>query len=67
MAGIALFTTITNSIKQALTDNKVSEAAMITFLVTASNLTLLNINSVLLGLIAGCLVMAVQRAFKKMR
>jgi benzoate membrane transport protein len=67
LAGIALFTTITNSIKQALTDNKVSEAAMITFLVTASNLTLLNINSVLLGLIAGCLVMAVQRAFKKMR
>mgnify|MGYP003624375235 FL=1 len=65
LAGIALFTTITNSIKQALTDNKVSEAAMITFLVTASNLTLLNINSVLLGLIAGCLVMAVQRAFKK--
>ena len=65
LAGIALFTTITSSIQQALAENKMSEASMITFLVTASNLTLWDISSVLWGLIAGSITLLVQNSFKK--
>ncbi|GGP68750.1 MULTISPECIES: benzoate/H(+) symporter BenE family transporter [Shewanella] len=43
-AGIALLTAINSSIKQALSEDKMSEAAIITFLVTASNLTLWDIS-----------------------
>ncbi|MEY8213462.1 MAG: benzoate/H(+) symporter BenE family transporter [Colwellia sp.] len=65
LAGIALFTTITSSIQQALAENKMSEASIITFLVTASNLTLWDISSVLWGLIAGSIALLVQNSFKK--
>ena len=65
LAGIALFTTITNSIQQSLSENKMSEAAIITFLVTASSLDLWGINSVLWGLIAGSLTLLVQKLVKK--
>lgn len=65
LAGIALFTTINGSIKQALSEDKMSEAAIITFLVTASNLTLWDISSVLWGLIAGTITLLVQRLLKK--
>ena len=65
LAGIALFTTITNSIQQSLSENKMSEAAIITFLVTASSIDLWGINSVLWGLIAGSLTLFVQNLFKK--
>lgn len=65
LAGIALFTTINSSIKQALSEDKMSEAAIITFLVTASNLTLWDISSVLWGLIAGTITLLVQRLLKK--
>lgn len=65
LAGIALFTTINSSIKQAISEDKMSEAAIITFLVTASNLTLWDISSVLWGLIAGTITLLVQRLLKK--
>jgi benzoate membrane transport protein len=65
LAGMALFTTITSSIQQALYDDKMSEAAIITFLVTASNLSLWNINSVLWGLIAGSITLLIQKLLKK--
>lgn len=65
LAGIALFTTINNSIQQALSDSKLSEAAMITFLVTASNLAIWGISSVLWGLIAGSLTLFLQKLFNK--
>lgn len=65
LAGIALFTTINSSIKQALTEEKMSEAAIITFLVTASNLSLWDINSVLWGLIAGSITLLAQNLLKK--
>ena len=65
LAGIALFTTITSSIQQALVENKISEAAIITFLVTASNLNLWALSSVLWGLIAGSVVLISQRLFKE--
>ncbi|MDU0114272.1 benzoate/H(+) symporter BenE family transporter [Psychrosphaera aquimarina] len=65
IAGIALFTTITNSIKQALAVDKISEASIITFLVTASDLTLWGLSSVLWGLIAGSLVLFTQRLLSR--
>jgi benzoate membrane transport protein len=65
LAGIALFTTINSSIKQALSEDKMSEAAIITFLVTASNLTLWNISPVLWGLIAGTITLLGQRLLKR--
>ena len=65
LAGIALFTTINSSIQQALSEDKMSEAAIITFLVTASNLTLWDISSVLWGLIAGSITLLVQSLLKK--
>lgn len=65
LAGISLFTTITNSIQQSLSDSKVSEAAIITFLATASNITLWDINSVLWGLVAGFTVLTSQRLLKR--
>jgi benzoate membrane transport protein len=64
LAGIALFTTITNSIQQSLSDHKMSEASIITFLVTASNLNLWDINSVLWGLIVGSLTIFAQNHLK---
>ncbi|WP_274377089.1 benzoate/H(+) symporter BenE family transporter [Colwellia psychrerythraea] len=60
LAGMALFTTINSSIQQALSDDKMSEAAIITFLVTASNLSLWDISSVLWGLIAGSITLMTQ-------
>lgn len=62
LAGIALFTTIGTSIQQAISNTKMSEAAVITFLVTASNLTLWSISSVLWGLIAGTITLLIQRS-----
>jgi len=61
LAGIALFTTITNSVCQALADQKVGEAAMITFLITASDLSLWGISSVLWGLLAGSIIITLQQ------
>lgn len=57
LAGIALFTTIASSLQQALSDSYYTEAAMITFLVTASDLTLLSIGSAFWGILAGGLTM----------
>lgn len=65
LAGMALFTTINSSIQQALSDDKMSEAAIITFLVTASNLSLWEISSVLWGLIAGSITLLIQSLLNK--
>ncbi|WP_052072813.1 benzoate/H(+) symporter BenE family transporter [Thalassotalea sp. ND16A] len=67
LAGIALFTTITSSIEQALSDKKMSEAAIITFLVTASDISLWGGSSVLWGLIAGCTTLVSQNSFGKIQ
>jgi benzoate membrane transport protein len=65
LAGIALFATIKSSIQQALSEDRMSEAAIITFLVTASNLTLWGVSSVLWGLIAGTITLFTQHSLKK--
>ena len=62
LAGIALFGTIANSLQQALTGSQYTEAAIVTFLVTASDLTLFSVGSAFWGIIAGvCTVMITRK------
>lgn len=53
LAGLALLGTISGSLFQALSQEKERDAAIVTFLVTASGLTLLGVGSAFWGLIAG--------------
>ncbi len=57
IAGIALFGTISNSLSAALHDERERDAALITFLVTASGLTLISIGSAFWGLLFGLAVL----------
>ncbi|RVU86415.1 benzoate transporter BenE [Leucothrix sargassi] len=59
IAGIALFGTIGNGLSVALTDENDREAALVTFLVTASGIVLGGIGAAFWGLIAGVLVRTV--------
>ena len=53
LAGLALLSTIANSLYTALQDGAAREAAIITFVVTASGLSLFGIGSAFWGLVAG--------------
>jgi len=57
IAGIALLGTIGNSLTGALLDERERDAAVITFLVTASGLALLSIGSAFWGLLFGLIVL----------
>jgi benzoate membrane transport protein len=59
IAGIALLATIGNSMAAALRDESEREAALVTFLVTASGLSLAGIGSAFWGLVAGVFTMLV--------
>ena len=59
IAGIALFGTIGNALVGALQDERERDAALVTFLVTASGLTLLGVGSAFWGLVFGLLVLKV--------
>lgn len=59
IAGIALFGTIGNSLTGALSDEQERDAALITFLVTASGLTLSGIGSAFWGLLLGLAVLKI--------
>lgn len=59
IVGIALLTTIANSLQNALSDSENKEAAFITFIVTASGLTLVGVNSAFWGIVAGILSKAI--------
>jgi benzoate membrane transport protein len=61
IAGLALLGTIGNGLFTALRDERDREPALITFLVTASGVTLLGIGSAFWGLIAGALALAIGR------
>ncbi|MBD8697117.1 benzoate/H(+) symporter BenE family transporter [Stenotrophomonas sp. CFBP 13718] len=61
VAGIALFGTIGNSLASALAVERDREAALVTFLVTASGLALGGIGSAFWGLVAGGLTLIVLR------
>jgi benzoate membrane transport protein len=55
LAGIALLSTITNSLKQAMADDSYRESALVTFLVTLSGMSLWGIGSAFWGLVFGVL------------
>jgi benzoate membrane transport protein len=57
IAGIALLGTIANSLFAALRDETQREPALVTFLVTASGLTLFGIGSAFWGLLAGVITL----------
>ncbi len=64
IAGIALLGTIGNSLTGALLDERERDAALITFLVTASGLTLSGIGSAFWGLVLGLAVLRITRCPK---
>lgn len=53
LAGLALLGTISGSLHQALVNERERDAAIVTFLVTASGVTLLGVGAAFWGLIAG--------------
>ncbi|MBD1852507.1 benzoate/H(+) symporter BenE family transporter [Leptolyngbya sp. FACHB-711] len=62
IAGLALLGTIGNSLAVALTNEKHREPALITFLVTASGISLLGVSSAFWGLAAGGLAIVILQA-----
>jgi benzoate membrane transport protein len=60
IAGLALLGTIGNALTLALHNESSREAALITFLVTASGVTLAGIGAPFWGLVAGVFALAVQ-------
>lgn len=62
IAGLALLGTVGNGLAVALTHEPDREPALITFLVTASGVTLLSIGSAFWGLVAGTLALVVLQA-----
>jgi benzoate membrane transport protein len=60
IAGLALLGTIGNSLSAALQDERHREAALITFLVTLSGVTLVGVGSAFWGVVAGSLAMLAQ-------
>ncbi|MEL6261561.1 MAG: benzoate/H(+) symporter BenE family transporter, partial [Cyanobacteria bacterium J06626_6] len=61
IAGIALLSTIGKGLVTALDNETEREPALITFLVTASGMTLLGIGSAFWGLVTGVLATAIAR------
>ena len=59
LAGLALMGTIGNGLAAAVTEEKNREAAIITFLVTASGVSMFGIGSAFWGLVAGVVAMVV--------
>lgn len=59
LAGIALLPTIGSSLQHAFIESPYKEAALITFLVTASDFTLWNMGSALWGVVAGIITILV--------
>ncbi len=67
IAGIGLLATVTSSLATALSDTASREAAVVTFLATASGVTLLGIGSAFWGLLAGALTSVILSAGRKRR
>lgn len=61
IAGLALFGTIGNGLATALTQESEREAALITFLVTASGITLFGLGAAFWGLMAGLAALMIGR------
>ncbi len=61
IAGIALLSTIGNGLASSLKNETHREAALITFLVTLSGVTLMGIGSAFWGVVAGSFALFVQQ------
>ncbi|WP_339079334.1 benzoate/H(+) symporter BenE family transporter [Pseudomonas sp. TMP9] len=59
IAALALFASIIGGLAQAMSEPKEREAALITFLVTASGMTLLSVGSAFWGIVAGLLTLVI--------
>lgn len=66
LAGLALLTTLGNSMAQALESVKDREAALITFLVTSSGMVFFSVGSAFWGLVAGILVQQILQVKKNL-
>ncbi|MDP3979672.1 MAG: benzoate/H(+) symporter BenE family transporter [Pseudomonas sp.] len=64
IAALALFASIIGGLTQAMSEPKEREAALITFLVTASGMTLFSVGSAFWGIVAGLLTLAILNAGK---
>lgn len=64
IAGLGLLGTIGGSLASAVSDEGSREAAVVTFLATASGFTLFGVGSAFWGLLAGVLTLLVTRAFR---
>lgn len=62
VAALALFGSIMSGLANAMQDAKQREAALVTFMVTASGLTLLSIGSAFWGLVAGIVTQVILNA-----
>ncbi|MEY5100610.1 MAG: hypothetical protein RJA36_3329 [Pseudomonadota bacterium] len=67
LAGLALFGTLGSGLAAALHDEQQREPALITFLVTASGLTLAGLGSAFWGMVAGALALLVLRRGRQRR
>ncbi|QDZ26823.1 benzoate/H(+) symporter BenE family transporter [Noviherbaspirillum sp. UKPF54] len=65
IAGLALFGTIGNGLAAALANEREREPALVTFLVTASGVTLFGVGSAFWGLVAGVVAMLALQGGKK--
>lgn len=65
IAGLALFGTIASGLSVAMQEERQREPALITFLVTASGLTLFGIGAAFWGLVAGALAMLMQNGWRR--
>jgi benzoate membrane transport protein len=65
IAGLALLGTIGGGLAAALRDDAHREAALITFLVTLSGVTIAGVGSAFWGVVAGALALAIQQAGRK--
>ncbi|RYF44753.1 MAG: hypothetical protein EOO27_42715, partial [Comamonadaceae bacterium] len=65
IAGLALLGTIANGLAVAVRDESHREAAIITFLVTLSGVTLAGVGSAFWGVVAGSIALLVQQYGKR--
>ncbi|UWC48981.1 benzoate/H(+) symporter BenE family transporter [Klebsiella aerogenes] len=65
LAGLALLGTISGSLYQALGHESERDAAVVTFLVTASGVTLAGVGSAFWGLVLGCISYALLTALRR--
>ena len=67
VAGLALLVPFAASLTQALSDPKGQIVAAVTFVVTASGLTLFGIGSAFWGLVAGLIVFGLERLYRQVK